>query len=136
MPHKDLETRKIYQKEYYKKNKEKLLEYRTSWALENPEKRRGSSNKYARADRRRARFSKIKSRYGITEGEFYTLLEKQNYECIGCAQSFSEIVPHVDHNHETGRVRGLLCGPCNRGIGFMKENIQTMFNLIQYLKNE
>ena len=42
----------------------------------------------------------------------------------------------VDHDHKTGEVRGLLCGPCNRALGFLKEDISNFNNAIQYLLKE
>ena len=41
----------------------------------------------------------------------------------------------VDHNHSTGKVRGVLCLNCNAGIGNFRENIDVMLNAIKYLKN-
>lgn len=41
--------------------------------------------------------------------------------------------PHVDHDHATGMVRGLLCGRCNMGIGLLRDNIGIMKNTILYL---
>jgi len=41
--------------------------------------------------------------------------------------------PHVDHDHITGKVRGLLCSPCNTGLGMFQENAQLFLKAIQYL---
>lgn len=51
-------------------------------------------------------------------------------------QKFGKLTRHiyVDHDHETGEIRGLLCHGCNSVLGFSKENIQTLENTIKYLK--
>jgi hypothetical protein len=51
--------------------------------------------------------------------------------CAGCAQ-YRKLV--VDHNHETGKVRGLICNPCNCALGFVRDEPDTMLRLIEYLK--
>ena len=43
-------------------------------------------------------------------------------------------VPHVDHDHITGKVRGLLCGSCNRALGLIKDNLETLVRLQKYLE--
>ena len=44
-------------------------------------------------------------------------------------------IARVDHNHETGKVRGLLCNDCNRGIGLLKDNPMFLANALKYLEN-
>lgn len=73
-------------------------------------------------------------RYGITESEFAAMLNTQGHVCGICA----EPAPagkrlHVDHDHATGAVRGLLCGPCNRAIGLFKESRTLLFKAVEYI---
>ena len=56
---------------------------------------------------------------------------EHNYRCAICNDKKDKLV--IDHNHRTNKIRGLLCGNCNSAIGFMKENIQTLNNAINYL---
>jgi len=70
--------------------------------------------------------------YGITLEQFTTMREQQGGMCLICHKFMDK--PHVDHCHATGKVRGLLCGNCNRGLGVFFENIQTLENAISYLK--
>lgn len=55
--------------------------------------------------------SDLKSRYGMTAAEYDSMLEKQRGVCALCGQPMAR--PVVDHDHQTGRVRGILCHPCN-----------------------
>jgi len=62
--------------------------------------------------------------YGLTQESYIAMFEKQQYKCGICG---GEIIPHtrlshVDHNHETGQVRGILCHPCNLGLGFVEKD--------------
>jgi len=55
-----------------------------------------------------------KKNYGITQTEYNRMLEQQHSRCAICERPFSpRLRPNVDHDHRTGRVRGLLCHPCN-----------------------
>lgn len=133
MPHKCPEARKAYHLKYYLKNKEKLDRQRGEWAQINLERRREIANKWARANKDKTRFKKAYDRYGVTEEQFWAMYNDQQGCCAGCLKEFIR-TPDIDHNHDTGKVRGLLCNNCNRGIGHLKENIDTMLRLIDYLK--
>lgn len=67
--------------------------------------------------------------------EYDSLLEKQNYSCAICGITAEEIDKKliVDHNHETLKVRGLLCWRCNSGLGFFKDNQIHLAMAIEYL---
>lgn len=71
--------------------------------------------------------------YGITKDDFYKMMEEQNNCCKIC-QNIIDKSAHVDHCHETGKVRGILCLHCNKGLGFFKDNIVNLENAIKYLK--
>lgn len=77
-------------------------------------------------------------KYGLTEFEYRKLVQRQGGKCAIC---YVEPAPynghkrgfHVDHDHETGYVRGLLCGNCNSALGHLKDNIESLASAIQYL---
>jgi hypothetical protein len=80
------------------------------------------------------------SRYGITLEQATQLLIKQFGQCLICNKEISvEIgVPntaHVDHCHDSGAVRGLLCSHCNTGLGLFGDNRQNLLNAVRYLDN-
>lgn len=71
-------------------------------------------------------------RYGITEEEYKTILDKQDGKCSICTQDFIK-TPHIDHCHETKKVRGLLCSNCNTMLGLAKDSPQILERAIHYL---
>ena len=82
--------------------------------------------------------SKIRTTYGITEEDYTKLFVSQEGKCAIC---FSDIAfrsrsTHIDHNHETGKVRGLLCHHCNTALGLFKENTATLREAVNYLNND
>lgn len=86
---------------------------------------------------RRRRNSHYLREYGITLEEYESMLELQDYKCKICGAEDSGH-PHtdnlvVDHCHQTGVVRGLLCNSCNRGIGIMNEDPERMMTAAMYL---
>ena len=76
----------------------------------------------------------LKRLYGISYKEYQVMLEAQGGRCAICAtdkpgkRAFA-----VDHCHDTGNVRGLLCTNCNTGIGNLQDNIGLLERAIEYL---
>jgi hypothetical protein len=80
---------------------------------------------------------KLKAAYGIGYAEYLTMLEAQNGCCAICGTNDTggRKAFHVDHCHNTGKVRGLLCGNCNSGIGNLRDDIELLKRAIQYLES-
>jgi hypothetical protein len=55
--------------------------------------------------------------YGISKYDYQLRMTQQDFRCMDCKVSFDEVRPEVDHDHETGVVRALLCHPCNKRRG-------------------
>ena len=71
--------------------------------------------------------------YGMTVGDFEALREAQNNRCAICNGAFVKS-PHIDHDHKTGAVRGLLCSSCNTGLGLLRDDPRLMRSAIKYLE--
>jgi len=93
-----------------------------------------------RQPRQSLRASKLKIKYGITLEDFDKVFEQQGGVCAICGKP--ETFLHqtgvvcrlaVDHNHKTGKIRGLLCRVCNQGLGSFKDNSENLSNAIKYL---
>lgn len=73
----------------------------------------------------------LKKKFGLSIEEWDELFKKQDGRCGICRSILK--YPCTDHNHSTGKVRGLLCGSCNKGLGFFKDSPEIMENAIEYL---
>jgi hypothetical protein len=80
----------------------------------------------------------IRTKFGITSADYDEILKSQGNECAICGTTEFKYSrgrrPHIDHCHETGKVRGLLCGHCNLGIGQFFDNVSLLERAITYLK--
>ena len=81
----------------------------------------------------------LRANYGITLKDYYRMLEEQGGRCLGCGALEADRPEGsrkwpVDHDHETGVVRGILCSPCNRALGLVRDNRETLKSLRRYLK--
>lgn len=72
--------------------------------------------------------------YDISHEQYTSLWSEQNGSCAICHNEFAEDSEAcIDHSHDTGEVRGLLCNNCNNGLGRFKDNIQYLQSAINYL---
>jgi hypothetical protein len=98
-----------------------------SWRLRNPEQsERTSKNSSAR---------QILKNHGLTAQEYSVMLEKQAGLCAICTkvnQNGRKLA--IDHNHTTGKIRGLLCSNCNVGLGHFKDNLKLLSRAGSYLQ--
>lgn len=90
------------------------------------------------ANRRRQDLAK----YGLTLEQYEVMLDEQGGVCAICGQdepaahgrTGKKFLLSVDHCHETGRVRGLLCQKCNRAVGLLGDRVDLLEKAIAYLK--
>ena len=130
MPHKNPEANRAYQKKYRETHHEQwrayMKEYHKEW--------------YAR-DKKKAsvqgRDRHLKVKYGLTEIDIEALAIDQQGRCAICRKillvgSFT----HVDHDHETGSIRGLLCVNCNLGLGAFFHRPELLRAAAEYLNRK
>jgi len=131
-------------KEDYKKHYEKNREY----FLEKSGRRYSEKREEILARQKlpsvklRRRINARKRKYGLNEVDYNNMLHGQKNKCKICYLEFVEGVPspsnkeyspHVDHSHESGEVRGLLCGNCNKGLGHFKDSKKNLQSAMEYL---
>lgn len=107
-------------------NKEKILSYRKR----NLEQRRAYEKK-----------SQLKKKYGLTVEKFDEMLEAIDWKCPVCFRELTadpskhgNNTANVDHCHTTGKVRGILCNPCNVGIGQLGDDLGRLERAVTYLR--
>jgi hypothetical protein len=119
------------QKHLYKSRcKECLNDFNQDWRKYNPDKVRvyRAKDKWS--------FDKRVRRHGITKEEFWNMYESQEGKCAICLQDIAAENSAIDHNHTTGKIRGILCKSCNRGIGLLKDSHEVLSRASDYLLKE
>ena len=133
-------------KDWKSKNSEQVAAYHKQWREENAEQVSAYNKAYlaeynARDDvKAKTRTRHLWANYKMTDAEFNDLWNLQNGRCAICC---TEMLPRgrqpnavaVDHNHDTGAVRGLLCQLCNRGIGAFKDDPAILQSAARYLED-
>lgn len=131
--------------EWYEKNRDRQRALAKIWRTNNREKQRLATKQWKRKFKatypdlaaRRTRAHNLKHFYGITIEDFDSMFRAQNGRCAICGTKKQDAKGdrfHVDHNHDTKKVRGLLCSNCNTILGYAKENIETLKAAIDYLE--
>lgn len=138
MGYKDPEKKKEYARIYYQNNKEKCdKQKRKYWEKNKEQINLDVKQRY----KEKYRWREIKNKYGITKEDWENIYREQNGECFICGRTEKELKRIgryglvVDHDHITGKVRGLLCDSCNRILGLINDDIYIIDKMRQYLKN-
>lgn len=124
---------------YYERNKEKVKEYNRRYRQENRErileKRRGCPKEAAY--RRNGLPRRYATMYGITVEQAEALLQVTHCQVcdVELTVGRSNTARCIDHDHETGKVRGVLCGSCNKMLGFAKDNPETLLRAANYVNH-
>lgn len=115
-----------------------IAEYQRQWRVENKDKDLEYAKRYREAHPDRIQEAKFKTRYGITTAEYDALLEKQGGGCAICGTKIpgGNATKHffVDHDHKTGRVRGLLCNAHNLMLGHAQDLPEILDQGAAYLR--
>jgi hypothetical protein len=85
------------------------------------------------AESGRAKLAQLRSRYGLSHDDLNTIIEAADGRCQCCGRPAEESPLHLDHCHETGVVRGMLCRPCNLGLGQIGDDERAAERLLSYL---
>jgi hypothetical protein len=80
----------------------------------------------------RNRMKRLRDEYNLAPADFELMLVTQGNKCAICGSS--ERFPEVDHCHKTNKVRQLLCGGCNTGLGGFNDSVENMLAAVKYLK--
>ena len=142
-----------YMQKYYSENKSKWVERQADTEVKkrkndsrrekykNDPEYRERAKQQARESNRRNPATKIAqhlAEFGITIDEYDRMLEKQEYKCAICG-GIGDVrnryrMLSVDHDHKTGKVRGLLCFKCNFLLGNARDDVSILQKAIDYLE--
>jgi hypothetical protein len=135
--YKTTEHHRAKQRDYYKNNRKKCLDY--THAYQKQEWFKALRRAKYTLNRKEARNKKLIKKFGITSFEYDELLKIQKGVCAICGSDKAggrwKRFP-VDHDHTTGRVRGLLCTRCNRCLGLFKDDINILKAALTYLESK
>lgn len=82
-----------------------------------------------------SRHKSLKQKYGITGAQYDEMNRSQDGQCAICGGENDDGRPlHVDHDHETGDVRGLLCFRCNVMLGYARDDVMVLSSAAEYLR--
>lgn len=84
--------------------------------------------------KKRARDHRMRRKFGLTAHEVDVMLAEQDGRCAICMTPKPERAWHVDHDHETGAVRGVLCGTCNLAVGYLADDPERMRAAALYIE--
>lgn len=131
-------TRREYQREWFRKNKERLREktrarakrYRDSHS----DQIKAATKAWRDANKNKIKHYTLSYLYGITSERWDALFAAQGRRCAICLTEHPDGRGwSTDHNHATGKVRGILCARCNAGIGMLGDDPTTMQRAARYV---
>jgi hypothetical protein len=119
---------------WYVSNRERAIARSRAWRETNRERYLAYARNYRKNNQTYDRDLHLRRAFGIGMKEYGALLEAQGRACAVCQEVPDETRSlHVDHDHETGKVRGLLCMRCNNALGLFREDPDVLAGAIDYL---
>lgn len=131
---------KRHSKAWYQTNRETVLGKQAEYRAKNPEKNRQYYEANREAAKAKAKANYYRTLYGLTADDIARMDLEQESKCAICSAQFDKSIQrgrgarYVDHDHETGKVRGLLCHHCNSGLGYFLDDPDKLAAAIAYLK--
>jgi hypothetical protein len=113
-------------------NPDRAKAARQAWGKRNKDQVNQRARERYKKDPTRDLNAKRKYRYGVDETQYQLMCEEQHWLCAICGNPSTRNL-HVDHDHATGKIRGLLCGPCNHGLGMFRDDPKRLRAAIRYL---
>ena len=136
MPYKDKEKRRAVKRESDRRHREKRRSYSRKYYEENKESEAIKSKAWRDKNKEYRQNKRLEYLYGINIEQYNDLFDAQNGRCAICGIHQSELDKklYVDHDHNTGVVRGLLCQKCNSALGMFCDSLDLLQSAFEYLE--
>jgi hypothetical protein len=121
---------------WYQANRAKAIAHVVKWQQDNRERYNASQRAYKRKNADKERESHLRRKFGLTQAEYEERLAEQDGGCAVCGDRPRKTSLHVDHDHDTGEIRGLLCMRCNNALGLFREQTQLLENALRYVDGD
>lgn len=108
-------------------------------ALKDPEACKAYRRAYYNRNSEAYKWRNIKNTFGLSKEDYLNILVEQDNKCKLCEKPFQGLNGrdvHVDHCHETNKVRGILCMPCNVALGMLGDNEEGLTRALNYVKGK
>jgi hypothetical protein len=120
-------------RDWYSKNRDHAVERARKWQQDNPERVRAYRRQRNALNREQVREGHLRRKFGLTLDSYAELLARQGDGCAICGEPEETSSHHVDHDHYTGEVCGILCVRCNNGLGQFQEDPAILATALSYL---
>lgn len=124
VPHKNKEDKARYNREYYQRNGSKIRAQVKNYRVSDLDRYQARQSNWYANNKDRVRAANLKNhlsrKYGLTVEQYEAMLKAQKYRCAICGGKNAKNRLAVDHCHDTGKVRALLCDPCNQHLGIFE----------------
>lgn len=130
------ECTQAYSRAYHQAHRNLHLARARENYQKNRERRKVDFQAYRQKNADKIHAAHLRRKYGISKDQYRTLMTEQEGRCAICRRSFMDIHRvrlHVDHDHATGQVRGLLCNRCNLLLGMVQDIPALLMQAVNYL---
>jgi hypothetical protein len=122
---------------YRDENGEAIRAYAKAYHIKHKERIHANAKVYRASHQKEIIIRSRQYKYGLSQESFDFLIEKQKQKCAICGkEGWNGHGPHVDHDHVTGNVRGILCNNCNSALGMVGEDAKVARKMADYLDSD
>jgi len=118
---------------WYSENREAVIAKVKEWQATNRDRHNAYQREYRRTRGPAMREGHLRRTFGLSQANYDDLLPKQGGGCRICGRKPGKVALHVDHDHETGEIRGLLCVSCNNALGQFHDDPRLLARAIEYV---
>lgn len=120
-------------KKWREENRQRYRDTQNRWSAKNREKKRECARNWTKRNPDKIKNTYLLREYGISLEEYNILYDEQNGLCAICEREQLGKSLAVDHCHNSGEIRGLLCEDCNRALGMFRDDTNVLYRAIKYL---